>query len=108
MKLTETKTNIDIHKELLDLPEKSNVILSTVSCIAVQHTISDLIKLVHSLKQCSKTKQLFAWATVKNISDRKIIPFLEHMADVIVTLEDRKHLTILTKKITGSVSRKVK
>lgn len=93
--------------ELLDLPERSNVLLATASQLSLEYTIPDIIKLIHSLRQSTKCRQLHMWASVKNISDPKLIPFLEHMADVVVLLKDPKHLSVLTKKITGSVSRKV-
>lgn len=93
--------------ELSELTERSNVLLATASQLNLDYTIPDIVKLIHSLRQSTKCRQLFVWASIKNVSDPKLIPFLEHMADVVVLLKDAKHLSILTKKITGSVTRKV-
>ncbi|KAL1380761.1 hypothetical protein pipiens_013951 [Culex pipiens pipiens] len=35
-----------------------------------------------------------------------LVPYLEHMAGLVVTFEDERHLSILTKKSGGSVSNK--
>lgn len=103
-----TRRVLDIKKELSELPDRSNVLLPTASQLNLDYTIPDIVKLVHSLRQSTKCRQLFVWASVKNVSDPKLIPFLEHMADIVVMLKDLKHLSVLTKKSTGSVSRKVR
>lgn len=87
--------------------EKSNVILPPLAVITQQHKLVTVIQAIHTIRSNAKTKQMFVWATVKNIHDKKVIPFVEHMADVIVTLLDKKTLTILTKRSSGSVSKKV-
>lgn len=114
-RLPETKTSfpksstdqVDLAQALCNLTEKSNIILPPLSILAQQNKLPSLIKSIHQIKTNSKTKQIFVWATVKNIHDKKVIPFVEYLADIVVTLRDEKTLTILTKKSSGSVTKKV-
>lgn len=108
LRISQASNRIDIDKEVMSIPAKSNIMLCTVSKLQRHYHLPDIIHLVHNLKKCHMTMQLFAWASVKNINDAKIIPFFEHMADIIVTLKDATHLTLLTKRASGSVSRKVR
>lgn len=101
-------TEIDINRELGKLTEKSNVLLAPISTLLQHHKIASIIKLIHSLKTSKRSKQVFTWATLKNIKDKTIVAFLEHMADVVVTISSKKTLAILIKKHSGSITRKVK
>lgn len=105
--LAEIKFQLDIEKELSEIKEKSNILLPRVEQLALDYSIQDTVKLVHKLRHSKNTRQIFAWATTKNIFDPKIIPFLEHLADIVVTLKNDKHLMLLIKRSGGSVSRKV-
>lgn len=102
---TQAKTNIDIDREITT--EKSNVILDVISKLECGLSVAEIIKLIRNIKRSSKTKQLFVWCSVKNVVDKKLIPFLTYMADVIVTFKNQHHLSVLIKRNTGSVSKKV-
>lgn len=102
-----SRSSIDVQKEVQSLKEKTNVLLPPLSRLTQEYPLPDIIQLVHNIRKCSNARQLFLWASVKNIADRKAIPFMEHMADIVVSLKNDKHLSVLTKKSSGSVSRKV-
>lgn len=87
--------------------EKANVVFSSLAAMEQQHSLDVIFQTIHTIKAHPKTKQLFVWCSVKNIKDSRLVPFVEHMADVVVTLMDKKTLTILVKRSSGSVTRKV-
>lgn len=97
----------DIDNEILAATEKPNVLLAPVSKLALCNSVPDIIKVVHYLKQSTKIRQIFMWCSTKTIQDDKIIPFLQYLADIEVVLRTESHLQILTKRNTGSISRKV-
>lgn len=97
----------DIDNEVLSTTEKPNVILTTVAKLELSNSIPNIVNLVHYLKQSTKVKQVFIWCSTKNIRDNKLIPFLQYMANIEVTLKNESELQILTKRNTGSVTRKV-
>lgn len=97
----------DIDNEILAMSEKPNVLLAPVSKLALCNSVRDIIHLVHDLKQNSKIRQIFMWCSIKNIRDDALIPFLQYLADIEVVFKTESHLQILTKRNTGSVSRKV-
>lgn len=99
------KSNID--NEILTMTEKPNVVLAPVSKLALSNSVPDIINLIHYLKQCPKIKQIFIWCSVKNIRDDKLIPFLQYLANIEVVMRTDSDLQILTKRNTGTVTRKV-
>lgn len=105
--LDENDICVDISKELSIAKEKSTIILRAISRLELVYKIPDIIRLIHSIKRHSKTKQLFVWCSVTNIMDKKLIPFIAYMADIIVTLNSGNHLNVLTKRSTGSTSTRV-
>ncbi|XP_031632919.1 uncharacterized protein LOC116346824 [Contarinia nasturtii] len=93
--------------EILATAEKSNIVLPPIAKLQLTNSIADIVQLVHYLKQCSKVKQIFIWCSTKNIKDEKVIPFLQYMANIEVFLNNASELQILTKRNTGSITRKV-
>lgn len=82
-----------------------SVIFMPISQLALQYQAAAIFQMVHQLKrQC---KQVFIWANPRDLDDHIIIPFLEHMCTVLVTLIDSVNLSVVTKKSTGSVDKKV-
>lgn len=89
------------------MPKKSNVILANLSKLELNYSLRNVVHLIHKLKKSQNTKQIFGWAAAKHIRDGKLIPFVEYLADIVVTFHDDHTLNILTKRNTGSVFRKV-
>lgn len=105
--LFESQKQFTVVEDTFDILEKSNVILEPISKLIQHYEIPEIIRLVHSLNKNPKVKQIFGWLTISNVLDQRITSYLEHMADLVVTLKDSQYLTVLTKKASGSVSRKV-
>jgi hypothetical protein len=94
---------------LPNVGEKCNVVLTPISRLLVHdesYKVSSVIQALHKLKQHSNVKQTFAVASTPSIAELFIVKFLEHLADLVVTVLDAKHLRILTKKIGGQVTNK--
>lgn len=89
------------------MTEKPNVILAPISKFELGNSIPQIIQLVHYFKQSPKIRQIFIWCSAKNIRDKKLIPFLLYLANIEVWLKNETDLQILTKRNTGSVTRKV-
>ncbi|XP_055685835.1 uncharacterized protein LOC129791621 [Lutzomyia longipalpis] len=104
--LQDVRKNIDIG-DLLKFPEDSvSIIFSSVASISRQYALEDFFRLIHKL-QCSPcVKHIVLYATQKYIKEAFIVPFLEHLAEEIVTLEGKNSIKIVTRKPGGSVLKK--
>ena len=91
---------------VMDLSDSANIILP-IAELSESYKLSSIFHLVNNYKKNPKIKQIFLWASVKNISNDILIPYLDHMANVIVTIKDRNNLSVLIKKPGGSVTKKV-
>lgn len=98
---------LDIENELLSTVEKSNVVLATVAKLELSNGVTEIVNLVHYFKQNRQIKQVFIWCSRKNIRDEKLIPFLQYLANIEVVLKNESEMHILTKRNTGTVTRKV-
>lgn len=86
--------------------EQEQFLFARVSQLIRTVYAPSLFKFVHHCKQTDKVQYLFLWATKKNIPEDFVVPYLEYQSELIVTLEDERHLSILVKKSGGSVSNK--
>lgn len=89
------------------MPQKSNVILANVTKLEMNYSVRDIVQLIDKLKKSQNVQQCFGWIAAKHIRDGKIIPFLEYMADIVVTIQNEHTLNVLTKRSTGAVFKKV-
>lgn len=94
--------------KLPELTEPTNIVLEPLSKLSRSYKESEIFKFIQTLKQNKYIKQIFLWATTTNLHDNKIflVPFLHHMADLVVNFKDNNTLTILNKGTTGLVSNK--
>lgn len=87
--------------DLNEMNKDSNVILSPVSKLLKSYKLSEIFKLIYTVKNDSKTtRSVFACLSTKNISDQFTLPYLIHVADIVLTFNDRHNLTV-TSKISG-------
>lgn len=87
--------------DLNQLNKDSNVILSPVSKLLKSYKLSELFKLIYIVKNDSKsTRNVFTCLSTKNISDQFTLPYLNHVADIVLTFNDEHNLTV-TSKISG-------
>lgn len=82
-------------------------IVATISKLELEHGQPAAIRSIQKLKSNPNVAQIFCWATSKNIKSRLMIPFLEHMSNLVVHINSNKLLSILTKRKFGSVKYKV-
>lgn len=79
----------------------SNIILSPVSKLLKSYKLTEIIELIYMVKNDSKsTRNVYICLTTKNISDLITLSYLTHLADIVVTFNNKHHLTI-TSKISG-------
>lgn len=95
-----------IPKPVENLNEQEQYLFARISKLARVKNPPELFKYVQRCKRNNQVQYLFMWATEKNISQHFLVPYLEHQSELIVTLEDERHLSILVKKSGGSISNK--
>lgn len=84
-------------------PEKTAVVFQPISKLQLDFSEREIIEKVQILKFNENVTQIFLWASCKNIHSPLLVPFLQHMANVIVHITSDKHLTVQTKRRHGSV-----
>jgi hypothetical protein len=105
--LNENNVNFEkLINESCEFNQKTSVILTPISKLELTKSEQEIFTLIQSFKNSENVNQIFAWATVKNISSKFLIPFLDYMADVTVTIKSNQHLSVLTKKRSGNVKLK--
>lgn len=100
------ENNVIFTDKISEIYEKSSVLMSPLSKLSLTYRDEEIFRLIQSLKRNENVNQLFCWATSKNINSSILIPFLDHMSDVTVTIKSSSHLTVLTKKKFGNVKLK--
>ncbi|XP_035906925.1 elongator complex protein 5 [Anopheles stephensi] len=61
------------------------------------------------IARCRKTptiEHVFVWIVEQKLQETFLLPYIEHMADSVITFEDTTHLSLLVKKHTGAVTNK--
>lgn len=84
----------------------TTAVVLRVAKLEIDRDDTSIITLIQKLKLNRSVTQVFLFATVKNISSSILIPLLEHMSDIVLNIESRSLLTILTKRKYGSVKLK--
>lgn len=104
--LSEQNVDFETWKENLECPSKTAIVLPPISKLELIHDEVSIASTIQTLKLNKNVAQIFGWATSKNVNNRLLIPFLEHMSDVVVTIKSDKLLSILTRRKFGSVKLK--
>lgn len=86
-----------------EILEKQCLIVESLSKMELQHNEKDIFNLIQKLKLNDNLTQVFVWASSKNIQSRILVPFLEHMSNLTVTINSSNHLAILSKSKSGVV-----
>lgn len=94
--------------KLPELTEPTNIVLEPLSKLSRAYQESEIFKFIQTIRQNKYIEQVFLWASTTNLHDNKkfLVPFLHHMADLVVNFKDNNTLTILNKGTTGLVSNK--
>lgn len=101
--LQEQNQSYEIFDEKRELSERKCLVIDSLSKLELNHNEKEIFTLLHKLKLNENVIQLFGWISTKNVSSKILVPFLEHMSSLIVTIHDDKHLTIISKSKTGVV-----
>lgn len=106
MLLKEQNVLYELFEENLNITSKQTVVFPSLSKLEVNHNESFVIDIIQGLKINKNVSQIFVWATVKNVQHRLLIPFVEHISDVIITIKSSDVLSTLTRRKFGSTKLK--
>lgn len=100
-----------LNPSLISIPKSTETdqytILQPLSKQILKFKIEEIIQQIKSYQENQKIKQLFLWITIKNIQHPFIVKFMEHLANTVVHFENCDSVSILNKKSSGSISKKV-
>uniref|UniRef100_A0A182WL75 Elongator complex protein 5 n=1 Tax=Anopheles minimus TaxID=112268 RepID=A0A182WL75_9DIPT len=88
------------------LNESSKFQLMIISKLERQFDPSQLFKYISKCKKNATIEHVFVWIVEQKLQEGFLLPYIEHMADTVITFEDRTHVSLLVKKHTGSVTNK--
>ncbi|XP_050094756.1 elongator complex protein 5 [Anopheles aquasalis] len=77
-----------------------------VSKLERHFELKQLFQFIASCRKNVKVMHLFVWVAESKLKQPFVLPYLEHMSDTMVTLEDGQHLALLVKKASGAVTNK--
>ncbi|CAG9807875.1 unnamed protein product [Chironomus riparius] len=108
-KLLEEQNQIyKFYDEFEDCLEKSSIIisLSELELKSTDNVYENIFRKIQELKSSDNVLQIFGWICIKNVQNKILVPFLEHMSNLIVTINDSEHMTIVSKNKSGSMKSK--
>uniref|UniRef100_A0A182M0K5 Elongator complex protein 5 n=1 Tax=Anopheles culicifacies TaxID=139723 RepID=A0A182M0K5_9DIPT len=88
------------------LNETSKFQLMILSKLERQFEPSQIFKYIGQCKKNATIEHVFVWIVEQKLQEGFLLPYIEHMADTVITFEDRTHVSLLVKKHTGSVTNK--
>ncbi|XP_059620094.1 elongator complex protein 5 [Phlebotomus argentipes] len=104
--LTDERKSMNFH-ELLKFPEETvSIVFSPVADIVKQYEVEDFFRIIQKLRWCPQVRHIVLFAQEKYIEGNFVVPFLEHLAEEIVTLDGKSELKIVSRKAGGSVTKK--
>uniref|UniRef100_A0A1L8DDB0 Elongator complex protein 5 n=1 Tax=Nyssomyia neivai TaxID=330878 RepID=A0A1L8DDB0_9DIPT len=106
LEITNHLTDVRESIKFNELTPCGSVVFSPVASICRQYKLEDFFKLIHKLPCSPNVRHIILYATEKYIPEAFVIPFLEHLAEEIVTLEGRDDLKVISRKPGGSVTKK--
>lgn len=107
--LEEQNQNYKFYNDNEDILEKSYIIIGSLSKLELKYDeqhIYEIFRKIQELKSNENVLQLFGWISNKNVQNKVLVPFLEHMSNLIVTVHDSEHMTIVSKNKSGIIKSK--
>uniref|UniRef100_A0A182NJH9 Elongator complex protein 5 n=1 Tax=Anopheles dirus TaxID=7168 RepID=A0A182NJH9_9DIPT len=101
--VNEQKSKEGLPQEIANLEQFSEYPLLVVSRLERRYTPSQLFRYIAKCKKHNLT-HLFVWIAVAKLQHSFVLPYIEHMADTVITFEDREHIALLVKKSTGAIT----
>uniref|UniRef100_A0A182PIG6 Elongator complex protein 5 n=1 Tax=Anopheles epiroticus TaxID=199890 RepID=A0A182PIG6_9DIPT len=71
-----------------------------------RHEPSQIFKYIAQCKKNATVQHVFVWIAEQKLQEAFLRPYIEHMADSVITFEDRQHLSLLVKKSSGAITNK--
>lgn len=103
-----TQLNPSVESSISKTTEKDHyIIIQALSKQILKFKIEEIIQQIKLCQEDQKIKQLFLWITTKNIQHPFIVQFMEHLANTVVHFENSDSVSILNKKSSGSITKKV-
>ncbi|XP_053674457.1 elongator complex protein 5 [Anopheles nili] len=88
------------------LNEFSEFLLIPISRLERRFKPSELFQYVAQCKKKATVVHAFVWISEPKLQQAFLLPYLEHMADTVITFEDSSHISLLVKKRSGKVTNK--
>uniref|UniRef100_A0A2M4BXW6 Elongator complex protein 5 n=1 Tax=Anopheles marajoara TaxID=58244 RepID=A0A2M4BXW6_9DIPT len=88
------------------LNETAPLLTMRISKLERHFELKQLFQFIAACRKNPKVMHLFVWVAESKLKQPFVVPYLEHMADTMVTLEDSQHLALLVKKPSGAVTNK--
>lgn len=88
------------------LNEGAKFQLMIISRLERRFEPAQIFKYLARCRKTSSVEHVFLWIVEQKLQEAFLVPYLEHMADSVITFEDRTHLSLLVKKHTGAVTNK--
>ncbi|KAG5670976.1 hypothetical protein PVAND_001204 [Polypedilum vanderplanki] len=104
--LREANLLYEINDGSVTVLKQTNVILEAISRLELEYNEKDIFTNIQKLKLNENVSQIFAWISSNNVHSKILIPFLEHMSELIVTIKSNNQLSILSKSKSGNVKLK--
>uniref|UniRef100_A0A2M4AWB0 Elongator complex protein 5 n=1 Tax=Anopheles triannulatus TaxID=58253 RepID=A0A2M4AWB0_9DIPT len=88
------------------LNESAPFMTMHVSKLERHFELKQIFQFIAVCRKNPKVQHLFVWVAESKLKQLFVVPYLEHMSDTMVTLEDSQHLALLVKKASGAVTNK--
>ncbi|ETN63806.1 hypothetical protein AND_004475 [Anopheles darlingi] len=88
------------------LNESAPFMTMHISKIERHFQLKQVFQFIAVCRKNPKVVHLFVWVAESKLKQPFLLPYLEHMSDTMVTLEDSEHLALVVKKPSGAVTNK--
>lgn len=88
-------------------PQLDRILYLPLAELCQTYKIDEIFKLIHRHKADTTLKQMFGWISAKTVQSDFHVPYFEYLANVVVTIKDSVNLSIVSRKTTGSVTKKL-
>lgn len=88
------------------LKESTPFLFACASKLERRFELRQIFAFVSDCKQNATVTHLCIWVTESKLKHSFLLPYLEHMADTVITFEDHEHMALLVKKTSGAVTNK--
>ncbi|XP_050075391.1 elongator complex protein 5 [Anopheles maculipalpis] len=88
------------------LNERAKFQLMIISNLERRFEAAQIFKYITRCRKTPQIQHVFVWIVEQKLKEAFLLPYIEHMADSVITFEEKTHLSLLVKKHTGAVTNK--